>query len=103
MSDATTKGRKNLKPRRVGGAPLTWIQNVDDEASYALRKQCKYHQNNAVRDAQIYSDATLIELDADHNMLIETPGFMSGMGWNPPRRWLIDVEGNRRKCDAVPG
>lgn len=88
-----TRGRKNLKPDRHF-APLTWIQGVDDDHSFALRQSCKYRQSNAVRDAQVYSDATLIERDGD-DIIIETPGYLSGMGWQEPRRWRIDFDGNR--------
>lgn len=89
----TTRGRKNLKPFRHL-APRTWIQNVDDDHSYALRSTCKYHQYIAVRDFQIYSDATIIERAGD-DVIIETPGFNSGMGWQAPKRWRVKVSGKR--------
>ena len=94
MTTATKQGRKNLKPPRPR-APLSWIQNVDEDHSFAIRQACKYHQANAVRDAQIYSDATLIERDDDGNVIIETPGYANALGWQAPRRWSIDVAGNR--------
>ncbi len=85
---ATTRGRRNLKPARHR-APLTWIQNVDDDASFKLRSTCKYRQYNTVRDCQIYADATLIERDGP-DIIIETPGKTG----SKPRRWRISEGGD---------
>jgi hypothetical protein len=66
-----------------GWRGLTTLK-CDTPESYAIRKTCKYHQHNAVRDAQLYLDAKIVEKVGDDVRMKYRD-----------RYFLIDVKGDK--------